>query len=188
MADPLFVTDLATMKMELRLSGIDSTADVDRQLKSAIQEVRVGFYSRLGLTRTNELAAIAYVENPTTEDPILRAIAYQTEVKWVWCALSARLPMLFMDGSAGDRQFINEEGTFREVDPGELQRERDNAKAQIDEWLCLLSGDCELGDGDGANVYLPGAQTPRIWPFGTLVSENPRLFGDPTRDIPETTS
>lgn len=183
MADPVFVSSLAVMKQSLRLSGVPTGSDADVMVQSALMQVRAGFYSRLGLARVAALVAISSVANPTTNDGILRGIAEETEVMWTRCLLLDRLPLQFMDSSGAEQEILNQEGTTRSMSAEVLREQKLACKAQIEEWLDILSGDVELGDVGSGRVHTQGDQTPRMFPNGTLGGANKRLFGDPTREI-----
>lgn len=181
--NPVFVADLATVKEQLRLTGVVEGSDAQSMLEAALLQVRTGFYSRLGGTRMATLIAITPSESPTTNDEILRAIGGLCEVLWARCILLDKLPVTFMDNSGGDLEFINQEGTFRSITPERLDAERQRCQIQIEEWLALLAGDVEIGSAPDVQIHTQDDQSPRMYPFGTLLGDNQRLFGDPTREI-----
>jgi hypothetical protein len=183
MTDPLFVADIATLKSALRLSGVPTDGDAHVMVQSALMQVRAGFYSRLGLAKVAALVAITPSANPTSTDPILRGIAQECETIWVRCLLLDRLATFYMDSSGAYQELLNQEGISRSMTPGAIAEQRKRCMTQIEEWLAILNGDVELGDGPDVQVYTQGDQTPRVFPNGTLSQNNRRLFGDPTREI-----
>lgn len=180
---PLFVSNLESLQKQLRLSGIVEGTDAFAMLEAALLQARAGFYTRLGDARVAALVAITPVSAPATKNQILRSVAEMCEALWVRCILLDRLPVLFMDAAGGDQEFINQEGTFRSISPERLNQERSRNLEQIEEWLALLAGDLDLGDAPAVQITQQTGQLPRIYPFGSLLGENKRIFGDPTRDL-----
>lgn len=181
--NPVFNSDLAAVKAQLRLSGISAGSDAQAMLEAAVLQVRTGFYARLGSTRMAALLAITPVASPTTNDQILRSIANLCETLWVRCILLDKLPIVFMDNSGGDVEFINQEGTFRSISPERLDGDRQRCALQVEEWLALLAGETEIGNAPDVQVHTQADQEPRMYPFGSLLGDNPRLWGNPTREI-----
>lgn len=182
--NPVFNADLATVKAALRLSGVVEGSDAHNMLEQALLQVRTGFYSRLGAARMAALLAISTVEAPATNDQTLRRIGDLCEVEWCRMILLDRLPVIFMDQSGGDLEFINQEGAFRSIGPDRLDRMRTRLQTQIEEWLALLAGDIEIGNAPSVQIHTQSDQSPRMFPFGSLLGENRRLWGNPTREIP----
>ena len=183
--NPVFLADLETLKSQLRLSGVVEGSDAHSMVEAALLQVRTGFYARLGATRVAALVALTPSESPTTNDGVLRSIAGLAEALWVRCILLDKLPVVFMDNSGGDQEFLNQEGAFRSITPERLDRERQRCQVQLEEWLALLAGDVEVGGAPDVQIHTQAVQTPRVYPLGTLLGGNLRLFGDPTREIPE---
>lgn len=141
---PLFVANLATLQAKLRLTGLPSGQDGAALLNEAILAARVKFYRALGTARVAVLAALAFDEDPATEDEVLRALANTTEVLIVRAYLYDTMPVLFLDNSANDREVWNEESAFR---PGRIsQADRQRLNEMIEANLAILSGDVDLGD------------------------------------------
>jgi len=182
--NPVFVADLATIKAQLRLSGVAENTDAHAMLEAAILQVRTGFYTRLGGARMTVLLAITPVQAPTTNDQILRRIGDLAEVLWVRCILIDKLPMVFMDNTGGDQEFLNQEGAFRSITPERIEAQHLACMTQLEEWLALLAGEVILGDVPVVQIHTQADQEPRVYPFGSLVGDNLRLWGDPTREIP----
>lgn len=185
MATPLFVADEATLKARLRLSGVDAGSDAQAIIDEAVLMVRANVYARLGDTRVTELLAISFSETFTTNDGALRAIANNLEIKWVWLILMDRLPTIFMDNSGATQEVYNEEAAFRSLDPERLDSLRERCLIQIEDMLSILSGDQEIGDVGLGRIFTQDDQEPRLYPGGSLVGNNTRLIGDPTREISE---
>lgn len=156
---PLFVASMSVLQQRLRLSSIDSGADAQDILEDAVAQVRVGFYMRLGTTRTAQLVALSSSDNPTTNDAILRKIAEVAEVTWVRVILMDRLPMLWMDQSGGQNEVYNQEGAFRSMDPVGLRQTLVRMREQLDDWMAFLAGEVELGD-DTPNVWTSSKPDP----------------------------
>jgi hypothetical protein len=159
---PLFVADLATLKPKLRLSGVPTTSDADDIINEAILTVRQKFYRELGTSRITVLKAIAFVENPTTDNQILRAVANNTEVLWVRCELMCKLPMMFMDGNAEQNQIFQDEALFRETTANELEQARIRCELEIQQNLDLLRGDEEIASETTIRVDTPGTSQPVV--------------------------
>ncbi len=154
MSNPLFIADIATMQKELRLSGVPAVGDdANNIIATALLEVRTGFYRRLGVTRVGQLVAFtANYTNPTTNDEILRALAAVVEVKWTYCVLMDRLPVMWMDDSGSAWQKFNEQGTFRKTTLREREAQCERNHQEIEQAMLLLSGEQTLGDETGINV------------------------------------
>lgn len=185
MADPLFIADMATLKAELRLTGVDSTTDAHAIVDAAVREVRAGFYLRLGVARVATLVALASAAEPDDADEVLRSIAELCESIWVRAILVDRLPTQFMDGGSGAQEFLNQEGIFRSMPQSQREAQRQRLMNQVEEYLDILAGDVAIGDGPPVQIHTQSDQTPRVYPAGSLIEDNARLFGDPTREIPD---
>ena len=184
MTNPLFVTDLATLKAQLRLSGVPSDQDAHVMVQSALMQVRAGFYARLGVTRVAELVALTPSADPTTENGILRGIAEQTEVMWTRCKLLDRMPTVFMDSSGAYQELLNQEGIARSLPLSHIEAQKARCSAQVEEWLAILDGSIVLGEGN-VQIATQADQEPRVFPQGSLVGRNRRLYGNPKREVTE---
>jgi len=71
--------------------------DTLSMIDQAIRDVRLSFYKRLTPARAQEIAALSSVENPTTTDEIVRAVAEVTEVYWVMHRLICILPTMYVE-------------------------------------------------------------------------------------------
>lgn len=99
----------------------------------AISEVRVGFYSALGIDRVNLIRTYPLVDNPTTDNELMRANAANVEALWVTWVLIPRLPYLFMDNRASVGDSWEDEPLTR--DASGMFAYLNNLKARIDEAL-----------------------------------------------------
>lgn len=150
---PLFVSDADTLKAALRLSSVEDEDAAQPIFERGMQYARSAIYRRLGTTVANQWAAVAYVENPTTEQGILRTAATLLEVELVFVYLLENLPNFFMDDSGGIRQAWNEEGAFRSFDSEARAELKKNKLNQIEEYFDLLSETDELGNDEQIKVY-----------------------------------
>jgi hypothetical protein len=161
--NPTFVEDLATLKQNLRLTGLDAAKDSAILLDQAIREVHSGFYRRLDASRLATLVALTPVSPPVTTNDHLREIARQTEIIWVKLKLSWTLPMLFKDTSGQAQAVWNEERTF-EGDSSFLDKVRAELYTTIQENLEFLDGDETAGEEASweVEVFLPEEDPPVI--------------------------
>jgi hypothetical protein len=148
MAQPLFVADEATLKSALRLSAVPASAlDTEAVIDEAILRARLRFYRDLGAARTNELAALTFTDQPTTDEEVLRALANTVEVKMVKCQLLRDLPHTFMDASGDVNARWNEEAPVREYGfsdlEAELKRCEDEIVAALVDLAAPASLDCD---------------------------------------------
>lgn len=147
MSNPLFLTDVAEMQAELRLSGVPDGDAALAALNTALLEVRTGFYRRLGIERVGQLVDMdEETDAPESNEELLRALARTTEIKWTFVTLMDRLPMLFMDDSGGAWQQFNEQGTFRKLGLKEREEMRKRLLDEIKQNLEVLAGEQELGN------------------------------------------
>jgi hypothetical protein len=133
--EPLFNASRDVLLKRARIK----TADDEQTLAlidQSMTEVRVGFYRAIGGTRSALIAGYTLVENPTTDQEILRAGAAYTEALWLTWLLAQRLPHLFMDNRASTGDMWNQEQLTR--DTKAHTEYLNNLKAQIDEGLGML--------------------------------------------------
>lgn len=142
---PLFVTDVATLKSKLRLSGVPAASDADDIIDEAVLTVRAGFYRELGKTTVDQVLALPFVANPTTDNEVKRATANLIEVKWVRAELMRALPLMFMDGNADQTQIYHDEAAFREASQRQLDDERGRLMNDVENGLELLRGSSDPG-------------------------------------------
>jgi len=185
---PLFVTttggvaDLDELKARMRLSGIVVDSNAEQIIHSVLSGVRAKFYARLGITQVAAVVATNPVVSPTTSAQIIRMIAYECEVLMTIVDLMCRLPMVFMDNSSGIDEIYNNEGAFRSMDADTLAACKQSFLTQIEEWLDIIAGDVELGDVGGPSrgrAFTQAPQDPKVYPAGSLRSDNFVLFTNP---------
>lgn len=180
MAVPLFVADEATLKERLRLSAVPASAlDTEAIIDEAILRARIRFYKALGTARVNELLAIAFTELPTTDDEVLRAQAFSTEIKMVQADLLRSLPNAFMDASGEVNHMWNETPILRERGFSDLSEELRRLEDEITSGLVDLAApndmECnEVQTFDGTPDPYTGwnGSAPRVgrslkYPYGT---------------------
>lgn len=167
---PLFAADVATLKSKLRLSGVPSVSDADDIINEAVLTVRAGFYRELGKTTVDAIVALPFVEDPTTDDEIKRAVANTTEVKWVRAELIRSLPMMFIDGSADQTQVYHDEALFRDASTAQLNEERVRLETDIEVNLALLRGEQSIGtEGAGLRAETVSPECERPHPGDTYL-------------------
>lgn len=142
---PLFFASTTALKAELRLTDSDAAGDVQKIIERAIQQVRTNIYVRLGVTRVNLLVALPVVENPVTNDGLLRQAGSNLEALWTRVLLMDTLPAIHLDASGGAQESYNDEGTFRKTDEDDRAAMRERAMEEIERLLEFLGGGT-LGD------------------------------------------
>lgn len=160
---PLFVVDMATLRARLRLSGA-AQSDALAQIDEAVEWVRVALYNEetgLGLTRVNELLAVAYVENATTSADLVRTQANNLEQVYVRLRLLKVLPMLFMDASGSTHDTWNEEPLTRKGQRS-LEKEIASLEDEVLEAIADLTGDDDSLGILSAVVFEPAETPPGI--------------------------
>jgi len=137
--------------------------DVDTQaaVYQAVTDVRIGMFSRIGKTRALEISTLAFSENPTTDDEVLRSKAISAESLWVTLLLMQRLPVLFMDNTS-IRDNFNDEPITR--DSSSLRKNIDAIQTQLDDLIgdLILEGDEEAKPAFRTKVALNGPDTPYL--------------------------
>jgi len=153
MTDPRFIADLATLKGKLRLTKLPTDSAANELLDEAILNARLEFYRRLGGTRVDALAAITFVENPTSANEVLRALANAVEVKLVRVRLMRTIPVLFQDASGDVQRAWNEEAPFREGGVSSTDREIKRIESEIEEDFQMLAGEESQGEESNWRVF-----------------------------------
>lgn len=165
---PTFSASTSLLKSQLRLSGQPSAGDGNAIFESALLEVKTGFLRELGPDRVVVLKALSFSENPTTTDEALRAIANETELKWVRMVLIRTLPTLFLDASADQNQIYQDEATFRASPAGQLDAERSRLQTDIAENMSLLQATESIGDESSIEISSPQQTAVDPLPGGSL--------------------
>ncbi len=112
--EPLYV-DKTLLLANLRMT---STSDTDTLtvIDRVILDVRVSFYRRLTPARAQEIEALSSVENPTTEDEILRSVAENTDMYWIMAKLFCILPAMYIETQYAIRNDFNDVPITRDAD------------------------------------------------------------------------
>ena len=131
--DPLFVEDLATLKKNLRLSGISPTEDIATILDQAILKARTDFYRRLTQPRVEQIQAMASVSYPDDAEEYMYSIAKLTEISMCRLALTWTAPVLFQDASGEAIEAWDHQPTFRRDTPSSLDKLRNQLTSEIEE-------------------------------------------------------
>lgn len=178
MTDPLFVADLDTLKLKVRMKGVPaSNMEALAILDECILNARISFYRRLGTTRVAALVALPFNENPTTEDEILRALANTVEVRLIICCLVQSLPHAFLDAAGNLCSRWNEEAPLRETPTATRDDYLEHCINQIEEDMQLLAGSEDIGDEDGIQTFdgSPDCPAPHV---GTSLNPHHRRGGN----------
>lgn len=165
---PLFVADMDTLKLDLRLQGLRSGSEGESILERATSGARVFFYQRLGPTIVSEMVSTTDVDNPTTTKAIRRKAASLAEVEVVRCSLLETMPVLVGDASASAMQNYNDEGVWRQVEPTERAGILERCRRRVEELLELILAEDDLGDDSTIRVFDGSrADDDRRFPAGT---------------------
>lgn len=142
---PLFSADMAALKAGLRLTGVPTGMDAEKMIDDATESARTFFHRRLGTDRVTEILAIGLVQNPTTENEVLRVQARLTEIKVIKLDLMKRLRLLFIDSSSRVDQAWNTEGLLRDVSSDQAENIMRWLWNEIEADLAFLAGEEEEG-------------------------------------------
>ena len=140
---PLYNADLTTLLQIVRIEPADDPNTLAAVYR-AVSDVRLGLYSRLTKTRALEIAGYPLVDNPTTDEEVLRSQGASAEALWLTILLVQRLPTLFMDNNAINDVF-NDEPLTRDAN-GKMFDLIKAWKAQLDDLLGDLVAPDELSD------------------------------------------
>ncbi len=132
--DPLYNASKESLLNRVRMATADDTQTL-ALIDQTITEVRLGFYRKLTKERATLIAGYSLVDNPTSDQEILKAGAAYTEALWVTLLLAQRLPHLFMDNSASVGDAWNDEQLTRDTMKKEYL---DALKASVDEGIAML--------------------------------------------------
>tara|TARA_R110002094_G_scaffold220250_1_gene192768 strand:+ start:6952 stop:7554 length:603 start_codon:yes stop_codon:yes gene_type:complete len=150
---PLFVVDLDTLRLELRLQGLKTGSEGESIFVRATSAARVYLYQRLGINLATTLVAVTEVENPTTAEDIRRKAASLAEVEIVRCDLLDLMPIMVGDASGDAQQVYNDEGVWRSATPEERVEALGRCRARIEELIELMLSEDELGDDLTIRVF-----------------------------------
>ena len=167
--EPLFVATTPELLQKVRMScAVEGDGDVTHVLNEAIQKVRVGFFDRLGEERVNQLVAIPFVENATTEAEIDRTKANSAEVLWVRKYLILDLPYRAFDQEEKERDNWNKEPLTRDLSKQEIELLLEKTCDELDRVLDDLDTNTDQDVvnisvfGDGVDAHCPAK------PFGSI--------------------
>lgn len=172
---PLFLEDMAAVQTALRLTDLREGSDAVSILEQGVRAARVRFYQRLGPSTVAAILETVYTEAPEDADEMKRMIGNLCEVELVRLHLLDRMPVIFMDASGSAREAFNNEGAFRSMDPDTLAQIRVRIEAQIENWLAVLAGEIELGEGEQVQAYTQQAPCPK-----PILGSSPFLGADGT--------
>lgn len=144
--NPLYVTDIQTLKRELRLTGVPANSDVDAIILQALAETRVTLVDRLGTARVAEIKAYTSSANPATANEYMRMRASLTETMMCRAKLMRKLPIMFREGASTGNQTWNEVGIDRDMGGRDLSKEITRLEAEIEENIIAM------GAGENDNV------------------------------------
>lgn len=169
--EPLFNEDRETLLNRVRIETADDAQTI-ALIDMAISEVRIGIYRAITSARATTIAGYALVDNPTTEEQILRAGGANTEALYLTWLLAQRLPFLFMDNRASTGDAWNDEQLTR--DSAGIQEFLDELKGQIDLGLGDLmepvsedSGPNKASSIGPDDTYSPFSPFKGLYPLGT---------------------
>lgn len=128
--NPTFCPSREFLLDRLRLDSVPDINDVHGLIDQAIDDVRTGFYRRIGSDRISYLQSLPASQSVSTEADFMRTLAVNTEVKWVRLELMRTLGMQFVAGSASN-QIWNEE-SVRDVTLAAMAEERRMIQKEID--------------------------------------------------------
>lgn len=150
---PLFLDEVADVQAALRLTDVREGTDAVTIIEQGIRSARVRFYQRLGPTTVATILETDYTDAPETTEEMKRMVGRLCEVEMVRLELLDRMPVIFMDASGSAREAFNSEGAFRSMDQETLAAIRARIEAQIENWLAILVGEIDLGDGELVQAY-----------------------------------
>jgi len=175
--EPLFNADLDTLLKRARIETADDGQTL-ALIYQAVSEVRISIYRALTTARATTIAGYSLVENPTTDNEILRAQGANLEANWLTWILAQRLPYLFMDNRASVGDVFNDEQLTR--DSSGIQEFLDSLKDQIDADLGDLmeppdddSGPTKAASISNDTAYDAFSPSKGLYPQGT----NPIIEG-----------
>lgn len=151
---PLFVADMDTLKLNLRLQGLKTGSEGESILIRATSAARVYLFQRLGPSIVTAMLALnPEVENPTTADEIRRKACSLAEVEIVRCDLLDLMPVMVGDASGDAQQVYNDEGVWRQVTPEERVDILARCRARVEELIELILSEDELGEDLSVRIY-----------------------------------
>lgn len=158
---PLFNETKDALLKRIRMSTASET--VLEAIDGIIQEVRLAFFSALTKERALEIAGYSLVDNPESDEEVLRVSAATAEANWVAYLIAGRFPMLMLDGTVTVRQDWNDEPLTRDATAVAIYRKE--LKASVD--VAIGEMKSPVADNSGSvKASAIGAEEPY------LISEN----------------
>jgi len=158
MSEPVFSTLLHTQERQ-RLDGLAQGHTVLEQLDLVIDDARAEFWTRLGLTRLDEVAAMTAAEPPVTEDNYMHLLASTTEQKMIRKGLLSWVSIIAKEGGGGRiHQEWNDVSAFRDKSVESMQGEQDILAEQINQAFDILSGNSDAGSAPRVKASAIGSQ------------------------------
>jgi len=156
--EPLFNADKESLLKRVRIKT-KTDEQTDALVDQVITEVRVAFYTRLGSARVGAIVGFSLVDNPTSENELVRANAANIEALWVTYLLTNRLPYIFMDNTGSVNDNFSDEPLTR--DSSSVQDFRRELKELIDDGLGQLEEPVNTSAGDPKTSMI-GAEEPYL--------------------------
>lgn len=178
---PLFVADIATMKSELRLSGLKANSDGEQIFERGVQSARVALYMKLGPSTAASFVARAEVDNPTATLDIQRKACSLAEVELVRLEMLRTMPVRVADASGDEQELFNDEGVWRDISPRELRLHIEGISAYVEELVELITGADDLGDDSMVHTWdgsRGSSADPVRFPTGTIYPEIGKFTGN----------
>lgn len=158
---PLFLDDFAAVQTALRLSDLREGSDAVAILEGGVRAARLRFYQHLGPAVIASIRETDYTDEPETTEEMKRMAGNLCEVEMVRLHLLDRMPVIFMDASGSAREVFNNEAAFRSMDPESLAQIRERIEDQIENWLAVMAGEIELGDGSPSQSFTQRPPCPK---------------------------
>lgn len=133
--EPLYNESLDALLTRARIDTADDAQTI-ALVHQTVTEVRLGFFKALTKDRAKDIATYPLVDNPDSDNEILKARAAVIETLWLTWLLVQRLPVLFADNKGSINDTFNDEPLTR--DATGLEEFADALKVQIDEGLAEL--------------------------------------------------
>jgi hypothetical protein len=172
--EPLYNEDLDTLLKRARMSTTDDEQTL-ALLYQTINEVRLKFYSTLGTDWAITIAGYSLVDNPTTDEQILRSTGANTEALWLTWLLAQRLPFTSLDNRASVQDLFNSEQLTR--DATGLKDFLSALKSQIDKGVASMQSPSAEDSGAVKASSIAPDETDMVYdrfrglyPYGTSTS------------------
>jgi len=141
--DPIFLSRANLLKA-VRMSTATDTQTL-AVVDSCMQDVRIGIYKALTISRVTEILTYSDVDNPSTEEELIRTSGRIAEINWVMYRLVTVLPVLFVENQYTVQEDFNEEPLTR--DATALEKFKDGLMKIVWSNLNAMKVPEEVGDG-----------------------------------------